>query len=297
VYRESSISVFDFVGGQFVWQVRELSSTVGLSSPECIVEVNGMHYFIGDGDIKYTDGNVVESLLHNKLRKQFVESFDSTNYANSYIVRDNINSEKWFCVPQSGAEYPNVAYIYNHKDDSWTVRDMPEAPSSAYGFRQTPAITWAASTTTWENVTATWSQNGISPLASSILGVLKPAGAGLSGQLIALDSSDDPSVVNYKCTFEKFGIVLDGFSKTTTIQSIYPHMRGAGSLTFQIGSQAYPGSVITWKPPVVFTALNRRKIDIRTTGEIHCMRMSADFSDGQWALSGLDIHYVPAGER
>ncbi|RLC99050.1 MAG: hypothetical protein DRI46_10165, partial [Chloroflexi bacterium] len=56
VYRERSISVFDYVGGVFVWQIRHMSTTVGLLASYCIAEVKGKHYFIGDGDILVNDG-------------------------------------------------------------------------------------------------------------------------------------------------------------------------------------------------------------------------------------------------
>ena len=297
VYRESSISVFDFVGGQFVWQIRELDGSVGLTSPECIVEINGKHYFIGNGDIMVNDGNTVQSLLHNKFRKRFVNNFDADSFLTSYIVHNNITSEIWFCVPETGNAYPNVAYIHNYRDGSWTLRDIPLAVSASYGSRQSSSVFWNTLATTWDTEEGGWSSSTTSPLANSIISVIKPLNAGLSGSLVLPDLRQAPSEIDYTASIERIGFPLGGLDSTTTIQRIYPHMRGTGTVNIQIGSQDDPGGLVTWKPAVRFQPAFDRKVDIRSTGNLHCFRLTADFSEGIWELSGLDIEYVSAGNR
>ena len=298
VYREGGITVFDYVGGQFVWQVRHLSTDVGLTSPDCIVDVKGVHYFIGDGDILTNDGNTITSLLHNRLRRRFITNYDPEYYANSYVVENNIQSEIWFCIPESGNVYPNVAYVYNYKDGSWSLLDIPQCPSASYGSRLSAILTWSNDLNSWSNSTNIWSKSQTSPLENTIISIAKAGVDNASNaRLLLLDNSEDPSIFPYDTVVERLSFPLEGFHDVTTIQKIYPHISGSGSLKIQIGSQDHPGAPVRWKPEVTFTPLTDRKVDIRTTGELHCFRLFSDEEDGQWAFSGMDIDYVTAGKR
>ena len=74
-------------------------------------------------------------------------------------------------------------------------------------------------------------------------------------------------------------------------------MNGPGSVLIQIGSQDTAGSPIRWKRPVRFRPGIDRKVDIRTTGELHCFRFTSENNDAYWEVSGVDIEYVKAGTR
>jgi hypothetical protein len=297
VYRESGITVFDYVGGQFVWQVRHLSTTSGLLSPECIVEVRGRHFFIGNGDILVNDGNSVQSLLHNRLRKRFSESYDGDNYLNAYAVKHNSASEVWFCVAEKGFTFPNIAYIYNWEDDTWSIRNIQESASANYGPLKDAATTWTTVKGTWGSASSSWTQSNASALQDSIISITKPVAMGTSGSMLSLDVDNTPSEVTYNSGIERLSFALDGLAQVTSIQRVYPHLNGPGTVYIQLGSQDYPGATVRWKPAVAVTASDVRKVDIRTTGELHCFRIFSENSSDYWEFSGMDIEYVKAGLR
>jgi hypothetical protein len=296
VYRERSISIFDFVGGQFVWQIRHLSTTIGLIAADALVEVKGKHYFIGDGDILVNDGNTIESLLHNKIRNRFSSDFDTTNYRNAYAVKSNITSEIWFCVPQTGKTYASIAYVYNWRDNTWAIRELEDFPFANYGPQSLTPDTWATIGGTWENARGTWALVNRSPFADTIVAIKKPIG-GNDGELRFLDYKASDQATQYSSNIERVGVALEGLNRVTTITSIYPHMEGPGDVFIQVGSQDHPGSAVRWKPALNFKPGVDRKLDIRTTGELHAFRIYSDDSRSSWAISGLDVEYVSAGER
>jgi len=297
VYRERSISVFDYVGGQFVWQIRHVSTTVGLISPNAIAEVKGIHYFIGDGDILMYDGTSIESLLHNKLRVRFTSNYSTENFVNSYVVQSNIHSEVWFCIPSSSAIYPDLAYIYNWKDQTWSIREIPEAPFADAGPLVAGVTTWDTIDITWNESVGNWDRESITPLNDTIMSITKPAGVGQSGKLLILDKLNIVSETPYNTKLERVGLALDGLDKVTTITRVYPHIKGSVPVNIQLGSQDHPSSPIRWKPAVSFNPDTDRKLDIRTTGELHCFRFFNDIVEGLWQLSGVDVEYVEAGVR
>ena len=297
VYRKSGISVFDYVGGNFVWQIRHLSTTIGLVSPNSIVEVKGVHYFIGDGDILVNDGNSIESLLHNRLRKRFIANYDADNFRNSYAILNSVASEVWFCIPSSGHVYPNLVYIYNWRDDTWAIRDMPEAPYANYGTEGSAPVTWDDKNTPWDGQQGSWGQRQLSPLDDTLVAVTSPEDVGQSGRLVFLDYSLSNNEVPFDSVIERTGFALEGMNNVTTITRIYPHMRGPGSVYIQVGSQDRAGAPVRWKPEVLYNPDTDRKIDFRTTGELHCFRFRQLNDTSFWELSGIDVEYVNSGVR
>lgn len=297
VYRETGISVFDFVGGQFVWRIRSLSSSLGMIAPDSIVEIKGDHFLIGDGDILRNDGNRIESMLHNRIRQRFISNYDADNYINSYAVKNTVANEIWFCVPEVGNTFPNIAYIYNWKDDTWAIRDIPESVFGAYGTRSSPPLTWGGILGTWDSHPGTWSQKQATPLDDTIVLLNKAVAPSNQGKIIFPDKTATPIEEGFDCVIERLGYALEGLNTVTTITSVYPHMRGPGKANIQIGSQDHPGAPVRWKPPVEFDPENDRKVDIRTTGELHCFRIFSNNFTSNWEISGIDIDYVIAGKR
>jgi len=306
VYRESGISVFELVGGQFVWRIRNLSNDVGLVAADALVEVKTKHYFIGDGDIYVNDGNQVVSLLHNRIRTRFTNDYDSDNYANSYAVKNTYKNEIWFCIPRTGDEFPSVAYIYNWKDDSWAIRDIPPNPTANYGALSVPPITWANVEGNWDNYPGTWTEREGNPFSDTIVMATKPKDfdpdfpdqpAIPNGSLLMPDRVVGGLTTEYYSVVERTGFALEGLNNVTTITRIYPHMRGPTEVFIQIGSQDYPGAPVRWKEAVSYFPERDRKVDIRTTGELHCFRVFSPKTTTIWELSGMDIEYVSAGAR
>jgi len=298
VYRQSGVSVFEYVGGQFVWRVRHLSTTVGALTSECIAEVKGKHYFISDGDILVNDGNSINSIIHNRIRERFTSDFDATNFGSAYVVQNDAAKEVWFCIPQTGHDYANLAYLYNWEDDTWSIRDIPEGPAASYGSKPIAQKTWITiGTETWDTAINIWNKQTSTPLNNTVVLATKPAGAGQSGVLTELDSKTDSPDGVYSSLIERTGFALEGLSKVTTITRVFPHLRGKGQIYIQVGSQDFPGSAVRWKDAVLYNPTTDRKIDIRTTGELHCFKIYTIDDATFWEFSGIDIEYVEAGAR
>ena len=298
VYRQNGVSIFDYVGGQFVWRVRHLSTTVGVLTSECIAEVKGKHYFISDGDILVNDGNSINSILHNRIRERFTSDFDATNFANAYVVQNDAAKEVWFCVPQSGHTYANIAYLYNWEDDTWSIREIPEGPIAAYGSKPVGQKTWITiGTETWDSSIAIWNKQTSTPLNNTVVLATKPSGPGESGRLTELDNPTDAPDNVYSSLIERTGFALEGLTRVTTITRVFPHIRGKGQIYIQVGSQDYPGADVRWKEAVLFNPNTDRKIDIRTTGELHCFKIYTIDDPTFWEFSGMDIEYVDSGTR
>lgn len=289
IYREKGIVVADYVGGTFVWRFRQLDTATGAISKDSIIEANGMHYFIGDGDIYATDGNDVKSILHNRLRDRFRADYNPDAFANAYAIRNDASSEAWFCIPTDTNEYASRAYVYNWRDDSWSIRDLPIARFADYGKQETTETTWDSDSSTWDSDETPWNERASTPLNDAIFAIT-------GTELIVLDNQETGDYLPFNSLIERQSLTIEGIFNTITINRIYPHITGPGKVYIQLGAQDYPGSAIRWKAQELFDPNTQRSITTRVTGELHCFRIT-NADNLHWEFSGMDISYLVAGER
>ena len=296
IYRESGITIMDSTNNIFVWRFRHLETTSGLINKDCCVQVKQNHFYISDGDIVRNDGNQVTSIMHKRIRERFVGNINVENFNNSYALKNDIAKEIWFCVPEGDSVFPNTAYIYNWKDDTWFVRDLnPEVIFMSYGPNlDKPPRTWDSWTETWDTATGVWGNDFRTPLNNTLVGIIKPVSG---SELIIIDSDENDNAEEYLSFIERTGFPLEGIDTVTTIQSLYPHMEGTVNVRVRLGSQRHANAPIEWKPYVSFNPSTDRKVDIRSTGELHAFRFEAETDEGEWSVSGMDVEYVIDGAR
>lgn len=294
LYSENGINVLTESRDEFIWNRRPLVTSIGLLSPKCIVEVFGSHLFIGNGDILLNDGNTVTSLLHGRMRNQFNAQINPQFFNRSFAIRNVPDNEVWFCVPTESSEFPNLAYVYNYKQDAWTMRDLPENLLSAgYGPQGTPQPSWDSWEGTWDEQQAPWGTSRRTPQDGTVMGlIMTPTGS----EIHVLDPRGPRDSGSLSSFIERTDLSLEGLDVATTIVNIYPKISGTSEVTIEIGSQKFAGGPVTWKPPRIFRPGVDRKVDIRTTGPLHAWRISSNVV-GNWALSGIDLEYEFAGRR
>jgi hypothetical protein len=293
IYSEKAIDILDSTNDEFVWRRRELSSTYGLLATGCIAEVKGVHFFLSGGDILRNDGNQIYSIIHDKLKRQFSSLIDVTNYKNSYVVNSTVTKEVWFCVPEAGETYPTIAYIYNWRDDSWAIRELPDDIAfSVEGARSIQAAQWddPPDEEIWDTQLGSWDSESGSPFSNLIIGV-NPLTETL--YFVTPDGTPDN---DFTARIERTNFPLIDERQVTTITRVYPHITGTTPIKIQFGSQDFNGAPVRWKPVVLFDPNVDRKIDLRTTGELHAWRFETT-GKVSWGLSGFTIEFERDGYR
>lgn len=292
IYSERGIVALDFVGDEFVWRKRQISTIAGLLAKDCVVEVEGYNAFIANGDIIKNDGRQLVSLMNNRLRKNFAASIDTTNFKNSYAIKLKHENEIWFCVPFTGSVTANVAYVYNWLDDTWSVKDIPDNIAHMAYTRVSPNLDqWDGAVGTWDTDPDIWNGVGDSPFLNGMVGVNPTAGAAL------FDLFSNTYVNPINTTIERVGLMFDQTDvKVSTITRVYPHIQGSGTLTIEIGSHDFANSAVRWKPPIIFNPSTDRKIDVRSTGELHAYRLTS-IGNNSFAFNGLTFEYEDNGVR
>ncbi|QVJ07751.1 hypothetical protein S1R3Y_000043 [Vibrio phage vB_ValP_VA-RY-3] len=296
IYRQRSITILDYVRGSYVWKIRHMTESAGLLSKDCIAEANGVHYFIGDGDVYRNDGTNVRSIMHKRVKTSFATSIDKDNYHRSFARHNIAKSEIWFCVPQTGSSRPDIAYIYNYVDDTWAIRDLPNCLNATYGAPPAKSSVWDYIDSSWDDISRSWNDETQTPYSDSLITVI-PSDDGTTGKIAILDTPIDSTSVPFSTIIERTDLAINGVNSVTTIKRIYPYITGVAKVMIQIGSQSRPGGPTSWKRAVEFDPNRDRKVDVRSTGELHCFRIYSDDVHAHFAFSGMDVEFIEAGER
>lgn len=302
IYSEKGINVLELTDDVFVWTRRQYSTTAGLLSRDCVIEVNGYHYYLTNGDVYIFDGSNSKSVMQDKIRKHLQANLSHDTYKNSFAVSNLNYKEIWFCVPRTGSTYPNIAYIYNWDTSCWSIRNLPENISfGLYGSKSSGAILWQtledmSPQPIWQDYAASWGTATFSPFDDTVIVTT------INGELLDVDISGSigasiGDASSYPNTMvQRSNLVLNGSLKTTTINAIFPKIIGGAPVRIYIGSQDYPNSPITWKNHVVYNPNTDRKVNVRSTGNFHAWKVES-IDGGQFTISGMDIEYASAGQR
>jgi hypothetical protein len=292
IYTTDGITVLEPSGDLYIWRARSLSDTVGLMSQNCIANINGNHIFLSRSDIMINDGNSIRSITDKKIKTKLKGLISSVSFDTSFCIVDERTREVWFCVPDANSTYPNLAIIYNWAFDQISVKYL-DHPYTAMCYGPATFLTtsssWDLATENWNTKQGIWSSDSASLFSFEIIGI-EPAGSALYNQ------GQNDGTSGLLTNLERTSVVFGDQRNVTTIIRVYPHMHGSSPIAMQFGSQDYVDGPTRWEPIVNFTPANDRKIDLRTTGKLHCWRITATDSIG-FTYNGMDIEYVQNGVR
>jgi len=125
-----------FVGGALIFQFDTISTQSSIMSAQCVIEYDGIFYWVGSDRFLMFNGVVRE--MKNALNQNFF--FDNLNYANRqkvFATKVPRFGEIWWCFPKGSSTEPNHAIIYNIREDVWYDCALPEGGRGAGAF---PAI-------------------------------------------------------------------------------------------------------------------------------------------------------------
>jgi hypothetical protein len=276
---------------------RKLSTTQSLIASKCVVEAAGSNYFLANGDILRTEGSVLVSVLDKRFKNFLKDSLSQTFFQNCYATVNSNTKEIWFFIVQYANRYPNIALVVNYNDNNVSIRDIQFGRTHAcFGLVQDPNATVEAwnteSTQVWPSNSQPWNDNLSTPFDYRIIncetnGIIETPEP-LSNYINTLQS--------YNTVLERTNIQLDNTEEKTTITRFTPQLSSTGKVKIEVGSHDFLDANVRWKPAVIFDPKVNRKVDIRTTGDLHAWRISSVGLDG-FTLYGFDVVYETAGKR
>ena len=300
VYKEDSIWLMQYVGGQFIFNFAPQTKMIGLMAQGCLTELPGpRHVVFGLDDIVMFDGRGVTSIVEQRIRASVFGGFNYERKNRTFMINDSQNHEVWMCYPESGEEYATRALVWNWQIDAFTFRDIPASLHGIFGGAAVlnPATTWDATTETWDDIQGTWDSMGSKKSESLI--VASPLNT-LAYRLNFGTSADGASMIS---RLERTGIMLPSDSKSGPNDLILKTVRGirlgidgeiGAIVDVSVGFQQTKEGPITWKVPVPFVIGQDTKVDCLLTGRLFAFRIEAPITM-TWRLVEYGFDFAPRG--
>lgn len=119
-----------YVGGTAVFQFDTISTQSSILSAACVIEYDGIFYWIGTDRFLSFNGVVRE--VPNAYSTNYF--FDNLNYAQRqkvFAMKVPRFGEIWWCYPAGDSVEPNRAVIYNVRENVWYDTDLPNGGRGA----------------------------------------------------------------------------------------------------------------------------------------------------------------------
>jgi hypothetical protein len=212
VWTDSAIYSMQYIGAPYVWGFQILMDNITVMSPNCMITINNITYWMGRDRFYYYDGTV--KTLPCAL-KQYV--FEDLNQDQSYQVfagaNEGFNEVWWFYVSNSSQGTQIDKYVvYNYLDQCWYYGTMARTAWYQTGTQPYP-------------ISASYYTNAI--VTGSILGTTLTVTSVTVGSLAVGQT-----------------LVAPGIAFGTTITALGSGSGGVGTYTVSL-SQSVASSVIT----------------------------------------------------
>jgi len=119
-----------YVGGTAIFQFDTISTQTSILSANCVIEYDGVFYWVGTDRFLMFNGVVRE--IENNLNLNFC--FDNLNTAQRqkvFAVKVPRYGEIWWCFPKGTSTEPNHAVVYNVRENTWYDTPLPNGGRGA----------------------------------------------------------------------------------------------------------------------------------------------------------------------
>lgn len=268
VVTDDVVYSMQFVGGSAIFDFERLAANSGAISQHCMIDVNGIVYWMSDSNfIRYS--GVVEP-LETPLDEAIFDRSRSTslNFFQKEKVYAGINSEFneiWWLYPSRDSLENDRYVIYNYLENlwydgtidrtAWTDGDIFELPIAAYGtsVSGTALYDHESGKNDNDNVMTSWIKSG---------------------------------------SFD-----IDDGDKLLFINRVVPDFTALnGPIELTVIGRKYPQAAPIFKGPYTITQTTRKN-DIRLRARQMQFTVSSSTLDGDWELGTLRANIRPDGER
>lgn len=304
LYKSDSVWGMQYIGGVYIFRFYKMFGDFGMPNRNCAVEYSsGKHFVFTGTDIVVHDGNSYKSVATGKLKKLF-KTITGTQLASSYVVNHPAQNEVWFCYRRAsdGVYAADTALVYNHLENTWSIRDLPDYRFVAPGSVEPQEITannWSNVAGTWDSSTLLWGEYSAIPAYKRLLGLgtlkvnwVDGADTGVEPQILERTYVGVPVRTNQP----------PDLSAMKFISKVWPRFKGqAGTLLkVSFGVVNSVAKTVSWKPAKSFTIGTTETLSVTLTGKMFALKIELDPTSpykGSWSYHGMDIDVQVVGEN
>jgi hypothetical protein len=249
-------------------------------------------------DFVMFDGQSATSVVDRKVRKFITDELTSSQAAakRAFTYVDKREQEAWYCIPTAGALWPNLAVVWNYRENTIALRELVSGTSmiSAGAVEDTSDV-WDLDTATWDSDTSVWDEltfraSFFSPVAS----------VPTANKIIEYDYSYQHDGVDFNSYLERTDIALIGKDRLTgefkadlesrkLCDRVWIKMKpGSVPIDVKVGTQDRVGGTVTWGPTETFDPSTMQYLDRSENGLLLAIRFERAM-DGALDIEGFDM--------
>ncbi len=293
VYKKSSAWRMDYIGGVYVFRFQKLPGINGVLNRNCVVEVDGMHVVFTGSDVIVHDGQSVPvSVLDKQMRRWLFQDIDSDYIDRCFLFKNPFFNEVFICYPEVGETIPNKAVVWNYKDKTVSIRELPSIHHANCGMIEAAVGgTWAQDPAPWNSDITSWnSADYVPPVAKCLMGAN-------AQKLYLLDSSSSFDGEIPSAYLERCGLSFGEPEKRKLVRGIRPRITGNDGETvlIKVGYQDDPWDAPTYGDTITHI-IGSTVLDFCMVGGRYIAIRFESGTAYQWRLDSYDIDVVQVGE-
>ncbi len=292
LFKEHSTYLMNFIGGNFVFNFRQLFTTSGILAPNCAAEYLGNVIILTDGDLIRTDGVAAQSLIDKRMRSFIFNNIDSDNYQLAFMVSYHTDNQVWCCFPEVGESECTLALVWDATDDSFGIRELsPKTSHIARGQvgNVTGIIDWDGDAQAWDADATNWNSALFNPTEDSLLQADR-----INTKLYAINEGQTFAGQVIQSRLERVALDFGDAELVKLVKSIILRLSApAGTVfTIRLGSSDAPSDPVNWSSPVTFTSgVDDPRIDVFAQGRYIAYSIENEQDVLPWYVWGIDFEY------
>jgi len=295
VYKDDALHFMQLIDDSAIFRFGRLPGDTGLIARGCVVSTPLGHVYLAPSlDVLLHNGQGPQSILDGRARKWLAANITSSNARFSFLVHYAVNNEVLICFPDGAAQTCTLALVWNYKDNTYSVRDLPAGTSygSVGQISLASGTTWATITTTWATETRAWGD------LANINSAPKLIFANSAPKLVLYDSTEQDLGASFTATHERIAIHFDQPEVVKLCRGVRPKIdAAAGTVVYiQVGSSMVPDIAPTWSSAVPFTVGTDIEVNVFTpsAGRFLALRMYTT-ADTPWRVRSAQLDVVSMG--
>ena len=292
VYKSNAYYAMQWTGGSYVFRFQKISDYDGALSTNCVAYYPGGHLVFGSNDVFTHAGGSPQSILTGVMREWLYANLDSDNYGRSFVASNLGKNEIWLCFPESGQTSCNLAVVWNWKDNTTTIRTLPNATASASAVLDYIApATWDSDAGTWDSDTSYWNQNENTTSSERLFL------ASANTKIYLEDSGATFDGTTMQQSLERDGLHMDAPEQVKLIKSVRPRIDAVPGTVINVymGGALDQSSGTTWSGPYPFTVGTDYKVSGMASGRYLGVRFEST-TNAQWRIKSFDVEFDLLGE-
>lgn len=292
IYTETGTHALDWIGAPYVWQFNRVTKNGGALSQNCVVNIPGGQAVFGQGDIYYHQGGEPISLVSRKMRRWIYNQLDASYYGRSFVARNPLQNEVWFCFVAGGDTSAKLALVWNHEDNTLGVRELPNASFINTGVVDGGiADSWNGDSEAWNDDDTAWNQPGVTKSSPRIV-----IASGADTKLLLADQSRRFESAEMDSYVLREGMALGDPLMVKTVRKVRPVIEGTagGVVQVQVGAAMDLAAGTTWEAAQNFTIGSSTEVDCFATGRYLALKLRSN-SNINWRVRHIEMDVVARG--